>query len=210
MSGVSVPVRLPSSNGTRAMIATSSSRQTGNSSSSGVLVEDVVDDLHAVDEPGARARCSTLAGSQRLTLMPNARDELLSLQILDRALPALVVRPRVAPDVELLEVDVLDAEIPEALLGVSRRMWSAGYVSATGVSACAGHFMFFGGTFVATYSGACRMRASAPRRAAVSLLPMPYANAVSKKLQPSSNARSSACSDSSSSEPVQPPMPHMP
>ena len=54
LSLVSVPVRLPSSNGTRAMTATSSSRQHGKQLVFRILIEDVVDHLHGVDEPGAK------------------------------------------------------------------------------------------------------------------------------------------------------------
>src|SRR5581483_11107708 len=43
-----------------------------------------------------------------------------------------------------------------------------------------------------------------------SLLPSPYAHAASKKLQPRSTAICSAASDSSSSEPLQPLIPHNP
>ena len=50
-------------------------------------------------------------------LMPKPRMSPLALQIVDRALPAVVVRPRVGPDVELLQVDGRQAEILEADLG---------------------------------------------------------------------------------------------
>ena len=77
----------------------------------------------------------------------------------------------------------------------------AGTRRSTGYSACAGHFMFFGGILVATTTRASRCAASI-RPSSVSLWPLPYTQAVSKKLQPSASARSSEASDSSSSEPV--------
>ena len=52
---VSVPVSVPSSNGTRAMTATFSSRQSGEQLVLGRLVEDVVNHLHRVDQAGAQA-----------------------------------------------------------------------------------------------------------------------------------------------------------
>src|SRR5688572_25460809 len=95
------------------------------------------------------------------------------------------------------------------LFSVSSRMCSGGKTSVIGVVARPGHLRFFGGTFVATYSflPGCRPRRSP---SSFSLRPMPYAKAVSKKLHPSSTARSSDRCDSTSSEPVQPPIPHIP
>ena len=61
---------------------------------------------------------STFAGSQRFTLTPKCADQALALQVVDRALPAVVARPGVFPDVELLEVDGRDAQVRQALLGV--------------------------------------------------------------------------------------------
>ena len=88
---VSVPVRLPSSNGTRAMTATSLRLAGGEQLVLGTLIEDVVDDLDRSRQPRASA-FSTFAGSQRLTLMPNALDQPFVASALDRPLPA-VVRP---------------------------------------------------------------------------------------------------------------------
>lgn len=52
------------------------------------------------------------------------------------------------------------------------------------------------------------MRSASP--SSFSLLPRPQAHAVSKNVQPSAIARPRACSDSWSSDPVQPAIPHMP
>jgi hypothetical protein len=82
----------------------------------GVLVEDVVDDLDAVDE----ARIDRLQHVRRLPAIDadaEAEDEAAPLQVLGRAPPAVVLHPRVAPDVELLQVDALDAEVPGARFG---------------------------------------------------------------------------------------------
>ena len=51
-------------------------------------------------------------------LIPNALDEALRLQVADGALPALVVGPGVAPHVQLLQVEAVDAEVLQALFGV--------------------------------------------------------------------------------------------
>ncbi len=50
--------------------------------------------------------------------MPDRAHQPLALQVVDRALPAVVVGPRIAPDMELLEIDRRQAEEPETLLGV--------------------------------------------------------------------------------------------
>src|SRR6059058_5585345 len=88
-------------------------------------------------------------------------------------------------------------------------MYSTGNTSSSLYSGLDGHLRFLGGTLVATYNflPAC-LFISAFRIS--SLSPSPYAQAVSKKLQPISTARSSALFTSSASEPVQPAIPHMP
>src|SRR4029453_8579163 len=48
---------------------------------------------------------------------PEALDDAVTLQIRHRALPALVGDPRVAPHVELLQVDAIDTEVLPAALG---------------------------------------------------------------------------------------------
>ena len=60
----------------------------------GVLIEDVVDDLHAVDEPG-RSAFSPFVGSHRLRLTPTAFTSPSPLEVLDRTLPPIICRPRV-------------------------------------------------------------------------------------------------------------------
>jgi hypothetical protein len=80
----------------------------------GVLVEDVVDDLHGVD----LARLERLQHVGRLPAVDadaEALDLPLALQIFRCPLPALVGGPRVVPDVQLLEVQALHAEVLQAL-----------------------------------------------------------------------------------------------
>jgi hypothetical protein len=72
-----------------------------------------------------------------------------------------------------------------------------------------GHLRFFGGILVATYSfWSENSFNSLPK--IVSLTPSPYAQAVSKKLQPNSTESRKASSTSALSEPVQPANPHIP
>src|SRR5438270_12952440 len=95
------------------------------------------------------------------------------------------------------------------LLSTYSNTYSGGYDSSRVNSRCAGQRRFFGGTFVATY----KCLAEFARRALPSnssLCPLPYAHAVSKKLHPRSIARCNDASDSASSEPVHPAIPHMP
>src|SRR5262249_22771892 len=79
------------------------------------LIEDVVDDLHAVHDPG-------LEGVQHVRRLPSVHADAecsyqaLFLELLGRPLPSFIVRPCVIPDVELLEIDRLGAEILETLL----------------------------------------------------------------------------------------------
>jgi len=63
---------VPSSKGTRAITATSLSRAGGKQFVFGILIEDVVDHLHRIDQARAR-RAHAFHGSQRLMLMPTAR-----------------------------------------------------------------------------------------------------------------------------------------
>ena len=78
---VSVPVRLPSSNGTRAMTAMSFSLAGGKELVLGVLIEHVVDDLHRVDEPGVERPQRRSSGCHRLMLMPIARTSPSSFSV---------------------------------------------------------------------------------------------------------------------------------
>ena len=113
-----VPVRLPSSKGTRAITPIPSTP---------AHVEQQVfrrPDRRCCRRP-ARCRSSvvsialrTFSGSHRFTLMPNARILPVALQFLHRRLPAVVVGPAVVPDVKLLDVERLDAEVLEAGVGV--------------------------------------------------------------------------------------------
>ena len=93
-----------------------SCRQSGNNSSSRRLVEDVVDHLHRVDQSRAE-------GIQSVPRLPTVHadadgaDEALAFQIVDRPLPTLIVPPRVFPYVELLHVETVHAQVPQALFG---------------------------------------------------------------------------------------------
>src|SRR5256885_1975431 len=95
------------------------------------------------------------------------------------------------------------------LLFTYSNTYSGGYDSSRVNSRCAGQRRFFGGTFVATYKCLPEFaRRALPSNS--SLCPLPYAHAVSKKLHPRSIARCNDASDSASSEPVHPAIPHMP
>src|ERR1700732_4254084 len=72
----------------------------------------------------------------------------------------------------------------------------------------AGHLSFAGGIFDAAYKRFLFRAMISPSRA--SLLPSPYAHAVSKKLQPESTESCKDSSDCWSPEPVQPLIPHKP
>src|ERR1700676_253689 len=73
----------------------------------------------------------------------------------------------------------------------------------------AGHFRFIGGIFDAAYNRLFLLRPMIfPSNA--SLLPSPYAQAVSKKLTPKLTASCMASSDCSSSDPLHPLMPQSP
>ena len=95
-------------------------------------------------------------------------------------------------------------------------MYSGGKQSSRENSRRLGQRRFFGGTFVAHVKFSCLVRrrhyclcwreAVFPRSCS-QLSPSPYAQAVSKKLQPRSTERWSDTSDSLSSEPVQPAIP---
>src|SRR5262249_38339399 len=79
------------------------------------LLEDVVDYLDGVDM--ALAQC--LDGVPRLVIVEReAKIANLALfaQLQQRVDPFAFIGPVVVPDVELLEVDRLDAEVPQALL----------------------------------------------------------------------------------------------
>ncbi len=82
----------------------------------GVLVEDVVDHLDAVDQAGAQ-RLVDIGGLPAVDRDAERLDEALALQVVHRALPPLVCGPRVRPHVQLLDVHAVEPEVLEALLG---------------------------------------------------------------------------------------------
>ena len=146
---VSVPVRLPSSNGTRAMTAMLCCWQYGNSSSSGTLIEDVVDDLHGVDQTG-RER------PQHVVRLPAVDADA------DRATRSFVLQSVDAPAASAVSAAqsslhtwnccrsiCRDADVLEALLGVFADVVGREHVVER-VRRLRRPCRFFGGIFVAT------------------------------------------------------------
>src|SRR4029077_16890003 len=89
------------------------------------------------------------------------------------------------------------------------KTWAEGKTSRYLSRGEAGHFWFRGGILEAAYNRLPRFRDNIwPSKP--SLLPSPYAQAVSKKLQPRSTANCRASKDSRSSEPLHPLMPQRP
>ncbi len=70
-------------------------------------------------------------------------------QLLDRLEPVALADPLVRPDVELLDVDRVQAEVAQALLGGLDHS-AAGNASSAWIPADAGQRPFAGGTLVAT------------------------------------------------------------
>src|SRR5690606_29916457 len=95
------------------------------------------------------------------------------------------------------------------LFSVYSTIYSAGNTSLGSMPLREGHCLFLGGILVATCSSLPGCRCNVLFRIS-SLSPSPYAQAVSKKLHPSSLALSIACFTSFSSEPVHPAIPHLP
>ena len=85
------------------------------------LVEKVVDHLHAVDESSLQ-RPQHVARFPAIDTDAERPHQLFALERLDRALPSTIRRPRVAPDVKLLQIDRVHAQVGEALLGVFANM----------------------------------------------------------------------------------------
>ena len=82
----------------------------------GRLVEDVVDHLHGVDQAGA----DDLERGIGLVVVDrdaDGADFAGALQIVEGAAPVVVVDPLGVPDVELQQVDGVELEVVEALLG---------------------------------------------------------------------------------------------
>jgi hypothetical protein len=74
------------------------------------LVEDVVDDLDGVDEAGA----DQLEGGIRLVIVDGdaqGADLAGTAELFEGAAPLVLVEPFGVPDVELLEVDGVEAEV---------------------------------------------------------------------------------------------------
>ena len=129
------------------MIAISCFWQYGKQLVLGVLIEDVVDDLHRVDEPAVE-RAQHVGRLPAIDADAERADQAFVLERAQRPLPAIVGRPVVVPDVELLEVERRDADVLEALLGVLADVVGREDVVER-VRGCAGHLRFFGGILVA-------------------------------------------------------------
>ncbi len=82
-----------------------------------VLVEGVVDHLNGIDEAGVE-RAEDVLRLEAVHANPDGAHEFLLLQRGNCPLPAVVVCPCVAPDVQLLEVEGVHADVLEALLRV--------------------------------------------------------------------------------------------
>ena len=179
----------------------------------GSLVEDVVDDLHAVDK--AASQCPQ--NVRRLAPVhadAERAHELLPLEIVHRPLPAVIVRPCVAPDVKLLEVDRGDAKVREALLGV--------LANVIGRICVGGAILGFrrplpvlwrdlGRNDGRMFGGSLARRTTA-ERFAEQLLAAAFAVHPRRveEVAPESHRLIDRLQRFLSSDPVQPPMPHMP
>ena len=116
-SAVSVPVRLPSSNGHAGDDARCSFAAHREQLVLRILIEHVIDDLDRVDESGIE-RPQHVGRLPPVDADADRPHQSLFFQFRSRPLPAVVVRPGVAPDVKLLEIDRRDADVREALLRV--------------------------------------------------------------------------------------------
>src|SRR5439155_5242373 len=79
------------------------------------LIEDVVDHLHRVDDSGTQ-RFESIPRLPAVETDADGSNQSLSLEIQHRALPPLVVGPRILPYVELHQVHPPGAEVLECLL----------------------------------------------------------------------------------------------
>src|SRR5262249_6124917 len=75
-----------------------------------VLVEDVVDNLDCIDQPGPD-RLKHVGRLPPVNANPDSPDQSLSLEVIHCTLPPFVTGPRIFPDVELLQVDRGDAQV---------------------------------------------------------------------------------------------------
>src|SRR5918993_1572292 len=80
-----------------------------------ILIEDVVDDLHGIDETGPH-RLDDVRRLPAIHADAERGDQLLPLQLFGRAFPAFVIDPRVVPHVQLLKIKSACSEIRKTLL----------------------------------------------------------------------------------------------
>jgi hypothetical protein len=133
------------------------------------LVEDVVDDLHGVDDAGLDQpeRVGRLVVVDRHA---EEADLALVLERLDDLEPVALAHPVVAPDVQLLQVDRVRAEVAERAFGAAAHPLAGKRLVGARPSG-AGHIRFFGGTLVATWTVSDRPRTTCPT--SCSLCPRP-------------------------------------
>ena len=135
----------------------------------GALIEDVVDHLNRVDVTGCHQPEN---GLRRVVVDRNAKEPDLpvALQPLDGLEPVTAVQPVVGPDMELLEIDFLQSEIPKALLRALDDPVGRERLIRRDPRG-AGQMPFFGGIFVAMTTESRTART--PRPTSRSLCPAP-------------------------------------
>ena len=149
----------------------SCSRQYGKQLVLGRLVEDVVDHLHAVDEPGVE-RAQHVGRLPAVDADAEGADQ--ASRASDRRPPA-ASRRRPPTRRSRRGTAAGRSSRRRGSRGSSRctrGCASGGKISSTVYSACAGHFMFFGGILVATTIGARRGCARSASPSSRSLLPV--------------------------------------
>ena len=120
MSGRIRPVSEPSSKGTRAITPTPASCVAANNGLRGSGRRRCRSPARVSTTPDSTSAIA-LSGWWSLIETPKRRIFPSRLQLLDPFAPVALVDPLVRPDVELLHVDRLDAEVAQAGLGAARR-----------------------------------------------------------------------------------------
>ena len=206
--GVSVPVRLPSSKRHARDDANALSRAHVEQHVLGRLVEDVVDHLHGVDEVGLE-RLQHVLGLPAVDADAERADLAGAFQILGRPLPPVIAGPAVVPDVELLEIDDVAAQVGEAAIGVCRRCDRRGRPGRPASCPCRATRDPSAAPWSPSAAAARDGAAPGPRavaRCGPRRRSTPCRRSCSRA-RPPDPARAA---EASSSDPVHPPMPHMP
>jgi len=123
LSSVSVPVREPSSKGTRAMTAAFFSWQAGKSSSSD-SGRNIVDDLDGVDEAGAHG-ANAIGGLPAVEAEAEGANFSAAAKFLDGVRHSIIFEPTVIPGVKLRRSSV-STPIFLRLLSTYSKIWSGG------------------------------------------------------------------------------------